>query len=123
MLKGITEKGEMKNVRVSENGELITKNVANQEGETTEKVETTLNASIITISPTSQIVQVNKKVSEISVANYSETSDITMSIGSNVYQIGANLAVDLPINSTVDSISFVSVEANTKAQIIIKGVE
>lgn len=159
MLKGITENGEMKNVRVSENGELLTKGVGTQSsniGNTEEnpvpvkvisgvdipsevginnntenpipvqeikEIETTLQAGVITLGAETTTIAINKKVTELSIANYSETADITVTVGEKQYTVGANLAIDLPINSQVTDITIVSSEADTKVQYVAKGVE
>lgn len=159
MLKGITEKGEMKNIRVSEDGEVLTKEVGTQSsniGNTEDNpipvkvisgvdipseiginnnienpipikeikdIETTLQAGLITVGTEAITTSINQKVTDISIANYSETADISMTIGEKTYQIGANLAVDLPINAVVSDISLISTEADTKIQLVVKGVE
>ena len=145
MLKGFTENGELKDVKVSDNGELLTKVVGAQSStiENTEdnpipvkiieensvKVvqtsdqEVVLNASIMVLSEEAQEIALNKKVTVISIANYSETADVTMVIGEKTYQIGANLAIDFPINSVVESISLNSSTSDTKIQLLIRGVE
>ena len=145
MLKGFTEKGELKDVKVTENGELLTKsegtqssNIQNTEenpvpvkivtGDRVEVVQTSdqevvLNASIVMLSEEPQEIVLGKKVTVISIANYSDTADITMNIGEKTYQIGAGLAIDFPINSTTENISLVSTAVDTKTQLVIKGVE
>lgn len=135
MLKGLTEKGELKNIRVSENGELLTKGVGGQSsiiGNTEEnpvpvkaisQVETTLQAGVVTVGTEATTISINKKVTGLSIANYSETADITVTVGEKQYTVGANLAIDLPINSQVTDITIVSSEADTKVQYVAKGVE
>ena len=76
--------------------------------------------------PTSEdsvIRQLNKKVTVISIANYSDTADITMNVGEKTYQIGANLAIDFPINAVIEKITLNSSAADTKIQLLVKGVE
>ena len=145
MLKGFTEKGEVKDVRVTENGEVLTKmggtqntNINNTDdnpipvkiiNETgvevvqTSDQEVVLNASIIMLTTEEHAITLNKKITTLSIANYSDTADITMTIGEKVYQIGAKLAIDFPINKVVESISLVSTATDTKTQLVIKGVE
>lgn len=135
MLKGLTEKGELKNIRVSENGELLTKGVGGQSsiiGNTEEnpvpvkaisQVETTLQAGVVTVGTEATTISINKKVTGLSIANYSETADITVTVGEKQYTVGANLAIDLPINSQVTDITIVSSEADTKVQYVAKGVD
>ena len=145
MLKGFTKKGELKNVRVTDEGEILTKsegaqnsNIQNTDenpvpvkiitGDKVEVVQTSdqeivLDASVIMLSTEAHIVELNKKVTVISIANYSDTSDVTMNVGEKSYQIGSNLAIDFPINSVIESISLTSTAADTKIQLLIKGVE
>lgn len=85
-------------------------------------IETTLNASVQIIGTTATIITVNKKITSIDVANYSETAIITVTVGNQQFVIGNNIATTLPINTNISDISLVSTEANTKAQIIVKGV-
>lgn len=126
MLKGITENGELKNVKISEDGEILVKTAEVEEKPTeilqTSDKETVLKASILTLSTQNTVVNINANVTNISIANYSETGDITMTIGEKTYQIGSGLAIDFPINENVTSISFASTEADTKTQIVVKGV-
>lgn len=135
MLKGLTEKGELKNIRVSENGELLTKGVGGQSStisnteenpvpvKVIDEVETTLQAGVITVGTEATTISINKKVTGLSIANYSETADITVTVGEKQYTVGSNLALDLPINSQVTDIAIVSSEVDTKVQYIVKGVE
>ena len=136
MLKGFTEKGDLKNVRVTEEGELMTKQSGWGEGiaiNNTDKNpvpvkeikenETTLNASVLTVGTEASVVEVNKKVTEIEVANYSETANVTMIVGTLNAVIGANIATSFPIGKDIENISLQSAEEETKVQIVIKGVE
>ena len=56
------------------------------------------------------------------IANYSEETDVTLGIGDNSFQIGANLAIELPINEDVTNISLSSTEDDNKIQLVVKGV-
>lgn len=126
MLKGITENGEMKNVKLSENGAIKVELEASTGGlETTSSKdrEITLIASVLSIGTEEQSIVVNKKVTSIMVANYSETADITLNAGGTDLQIGANLALELPVNLQVENLTIVSTEADTKIQLVVKGVE
>lgn len=115
MLKGIDEKGNLQNVFVSEDGALKVK----VDGEENVKKETTLLSNIITVGTTATTIEVNSNISSIMVANYSETADITIN---EEYKVGANLAVELPINSLLENLSIKSTEDNTKIQLVVKGV-
>ena len=126
MLKGITENGEMKNVKLSENGAMKVELEVSKGGlETTSSKdrEITLIASVLSIGTEEQSIVVNKKVTSIMVANYSETADITLNAGGTDLQIGANLALELPVNLQVENLTIVSTEDDTKIQVVVKGVE
>lgn len=126
MLKGITEKGEMKNLKLNDNGAVKVSLEAGSEGiETTSSKdrEITLNASVLNIGTEATTIVVNKKVTSIMVANYSETADVTLNAGGTDLQIGANLALELPVNLQVENLSITSTEADTKIQLVVKGVE
>lgn len=88
----------------------------------TEEIETTLNASVQTLGTTATTIAINKKVTTIDIANYSETANITISIGQFQAVIGNNIATTLSINANVENISLSATEADVKAQIIVKGV-
>ena len=126
MLKGITENGEMKNVRLNDDGALKVALESNEEGIKTtsnQDREITLVASVLSVGTGAQSIVVNKKVTSIMVANYSETADITLNAGGKDLQIGANLALELPVNLQVENLTLTSTEANTKIQLVVKGVE
>lgn len=116
MLKGFDKNGNIQNVILNEDGSIPIQ----MSNGGSEKV---LNASIVFLSTEEHIIALNKNITEISIANYSDTANITMTIGSNNYQIGAGLAIDLPVNEVVELIALVSTEADTKTQLVIKGVE
>ena len=141
MLKGIDENGNMRNIKVTEDGAVVVVQNGGSVSETT-PVEiqnenpipvngnvtvnndvTTLSAGVLTLSSTAQTILVNKKVTELSIANYSETADVTITIGQTSYVVGSNIAVDIPINKTITSIGLTSTEADTKVQYIVKGEE
>lgn len=114
MIKAITENDELVNVKATKNGEIKV---------FMDNTETTINASVQTIGTTSSTITINKKVTNIEVANYSETADVTIQIGELSAVIGANIATTLIINKDVSNISLTSTEADTKVQLIVKGVE
>lgn len=126
MLKGITENGEMKNVRLNDDGALKVALESTEDGIKTtsnQDREITLVASVLSVGTDAQPIVVNKKVTSITVANYSETADITLNAGGKDLQIGANLALELPVNLQVENLTLTSTEANTKIQLVVKGVE
>ena len=46
-----------------------------------------------------------------------------MNIGEKVLQIGANLALELPINAEIANLGITATEDSTKIQLVVKGVE
>ena len=126
MLKGIDEKGEMKNLRTTETGALKVSVEGNtgESGESTKKVKTTLKADVLTVGTIETNVAIGKKITRLMLANYSETAQITVNIGTDInYIIGSNIACDLPINKQVGNILITSTEDNTKLQIVVEGEE
>lgn len=144
MLKGIDKNGNVKDVVINEDGSISVggetkiNNADNKpipvkiigQGETntveviqTSDQESVLRATIETLSTTAETITVGKKVTVISIANYADEDDITMVIGTKTYQIGAGLAIDFPINDTVESFTLASTGDDTKAQLIVRGVE
>ena len=151
MLQGTTKKGELKNVIVDDEGALkttssdisvdesgavkaVVENVnVNESGalkvevqgmvEQTSDREVVLNSSVLTRGAEATTIELNKKVTNIMVANYSETADITINTGTSELQVGASLALELPINLEIATLSITSTEADTKIQLVVKGVE
>lgn len=123
MIKAITENDELVNVKATKEGKLLVDMGENSGGETSKEVETTLNASIQTVGTTATTIAINKKVTSIDIANYSETANITMQIGELNAVIGTKVAATLVINKNVTNISLTSSEDDTKVQLIVKGVE
>ena len=119
MLVGTDSNGIFRAIKTNENGNL---EVVVSDG-STGGGETTLNASVQTVGTTATSISINKKVTTIDVANYSETADVTLTIGSTSYVIGASIATTLTINKDVTNISLVSTAADTKVQLVVKGVE
>lgn len=119
MLIGTDNNGEYKAVKTNENGNL---EVVVNGGSTTEQ-ETTLNASVQTVGTTATSISINKKVTAIDIANYSESANVTLGIGNASYVIGSSVATTLTINKDVTTISLTATEADTKVQIVVKGVE
>ncbi len=85
--------------------------------------ETTLNASVQTVGTTVTSININKKVTTIDIANYSDTANVTLGIGNTSYVVGSSIATTLTINKDVTTLSLVSTEADTKVQLVVKGVE
>ena len=121
MLKGVDENGNLQNVNVSEDGAISVKIDGTIE-QTSDK-EVTLLSEVLVVGTSATEKNVNKKITSIMVANYSETSDITIAIGSQNLEIGANLALEFPLNVQVSSLNITATEDNTKMQLVVKGVE
>lgn len=120
MLRGIDENGNLQNVNVSEDGAI---KVKLEDGETTKKSEVTLLSDTLTVGTTATSKEINKKVTSIMVANYSETSDVTIANGEDNLKVGANLALELPLNKEISNLNITAEEDNTKMQLVVKGVE
>lgn len=84
---------------------------------------TTLYANVITANTEEQTIGVNKEVTEIYIANYSDTASVTVSAANKNYVIGPSMAVDLTINKTVTNVGIAATAADTKVQYVIKGVD
>lgn len=123
MLQGITDNGEMKNIKTNDEGILKVIMGEGSSVETTSDKEVTLNASILTVGTASTSIAINKKVTSIMVANYSDIADITVNAGGKDLQVGANLALELPVNLQVENLSITSSADDTKIQLVVKGVE
>lgn len=139
MLKGFNENGELKNVIVTDEGEILVKmsggggQSGTQQSEIvntsenpvpvniTNERETTLYASVEDVSSTATTISINKKVTSIDVANYSDDNSVTITIGQLEFEIGNNISTTLEINANVTDISLEATQ-NTKLQIIVKGV-
>lgn len=124
MLQGTTKNGELKNVVVNEDGSLP----VNIQGEgvsvkQTSDIEVTLKASILTLGTEQESIAISKKVTMIMIANYSDTSDVSIIVGEKTYQIGSNLALEFPMNVTINNLILSATENDTKIQLVIKGVE
>lgn len=121
MLRGIDEKGNLQNVNVSEDGAVMVKMIGTVE-QTSDK-EVTLISEILTVGTTATTKTISKKVTSIMVANYSETSDVTIANGEDNLKVGANLALELPLNKEISNLNITAEEDNTKMQLVVKGVE
>ena len=138
MLKGFNKNGDIKNVQVTDEGEILVKMSGGGQGETqqseivntsenpvpvniTNEQETTLYASVEDVSSTATTISINKKVTSIDVANYSDDNSVTITIGQLEFEIGNNISTTLEINANVTDISLEATQ-NTKLQIIVKGV-
>ena len=117
MLKGIDENGNLQNVYVSEDGALKVE----VKGDTSNaKTETTLLCERLTVGTTATEKTINKTVTTIMVANYSETADVIIN---SSFKIGPNLAIELPMNTNITNLSITATEDTTEIQLVVKGEE
>lgn len=118
-IRGITDSGEVKNIRTDENGAL---KVA-MEGaiETTTDKEKVLASGVETIGTTASTITINGNVTILMFANYSEEADVTLTIGQETIVVAASIALEIPVNKEVTSISVVSTAADTKIYYLAKG--
>lgn len=129
MLKGFDKNGNMRDVLVTENGEVAVSLGGNSSSDgkepsiVTSSKETTLYSAVVTLSTTEQTIGLANKVTEISIANYSETANAIVSVDGTDFVIAPNLAVDLPINKTVSLVGLSATENDTQIQYVIKGEE
>ena len=124
MIQGITKNGNLKNIIVNDDGTLpVTIQEESVVVTQTSDKEITLNASILNLSAETQTIAIGKKVTMIMIANYSETSDVSVVVGDKTYQVGANLALEFPMNIVIDNLILSSTESDTKIQLVVKGVE
>ena len=86
-------------------------------------VETTLNASVQNVGTEATTIAINKKVTSIMIANYSDTADLTVEAAGGSFVVGSGIATTFAINKQVTNVSITSTEEDTKAQVIIEGVE
>lgn len=119
MLQAINSKDDLVNVRATDTGAI---KVVLEEG-SIQGVETTLDARVQIVGTEAVTIAVNKKITSIDIANYSETADLILTADDLSATIGNSVATSLAINKIVDNITLVSTQSNTKVQIIIKGVE
>lgn len=119
MIKALNSKDELVNVRATDKGELMVSGSGSGGGSLSSN-EITLLANILTIDTEVSNISINKKVTSIDVANYSDSANVTLTIGNLNAVIGSSVATSLPINQLIDAISIVSSEDNTKVQLIVK---
>lgn len=119
-IQGITSKGEIRNIRTDENGNILVKQIISEDSAASATDVTTLKCELV---EEAKSVSVEKYVTEISVANYSEENSVSLIIGNLTYTIGANMATDITINKEVENIAIAGTQGDIKVQLIVKGVE
>lgn len=120
-IQGVDKNGNLRNIKVDENGNLMTTGGTGSIASNGTAV--TLEADIIIVGTEAVQLAINKKITKIELANYSETAKLTINTGEKIFKIGSNLAIEIIINSTVDNITITSTEENTEVQYLIEGEE
>ncbi len=135
MMTGVTDKNDLKNVKVTDDGAVKVSlgasataesgalKVVIEESKVVEKTETTLKVAVLEVGLEATNIEIGKEVTEIEIANYSDSADINLTIENLEATVGKNLATSIPINKTVSNISITATKDNTQVQIIVKGVE
>ncbi len=123
MLKAITNNEQLVNVKATKDGKLLVDLGEQSGGNTKQEVETTLNANVHTIGTNAINIAINKKVTSIMIANFSESANLSLTISNKMFIIGSGIATSFSINKEVDNISITATEEGTKAQVIVEGVE
>ena len=139
MITGLNDKNELTNVKVTNDEECqkvlnnmqenvnSTENgsvkVSIEENNVPKIAETTIRSEVLSVGIAETSIPINKKITEIDVANYSETSIVTLTIGELEAQVGNNLGITIPINKEAENISIKATEEGTQVQIVVKGVE
>lgn len=138
MLKGFNKDGEIKNVLVTDDGAIKVAMEGGGQGGTQQSeivntsenpipvilqdnIQSTLYSAIENVDDTPKTIPINKKVTTIDVANYSNDTSVTITIGQSEFEIGNNIATTLYINENVTNISLEATES-AKIQIIVTGV-
>lgn len=112
---------EIRNLKVTDGGNLKVA-IVEGGGGTPDKTEVTIYSNIVTAGTQATSIPVNKTVTNIMVANYSETAELTINDGATDFKVGPNLAVEMPINKQVTNLTITSSVADTKVQLVVKGV-
>jgi len=138
-IRGITDSGEARNIRTNDDGSLkvsvgggigsaqtdengnLKVAVITGEVETTLDKEKVLTSGVSTIGTTASTITVNGNVTILMFANYSDEADVTLTIGTEDIVVAAGIALEIPINAAVTTISVVSTAADTKVYYLAKG--
>ena len=120
-MQGVDNQGNLKNLKVGATGALLVEDA--NSGEATEKIRKTIACDKAVVGTTATSIAVNKYVSQIKIANYSETASLCVVINNNTYNINSNIVVEIFINANVTDISITSSEDNTAIQYLIESEE
>lgn len=117
-------KADLSSLPVGELGGVVVE-IADGEKIDINKTVTTLLGGVVEATPIITDVTINKKVSQVSIANLSEEEEVVIDIGiKDKITIAPRIAIDLPINKELEKISIMKVgETPAKVQYLIKGVE
>ena len=126
MLKGFTEKKELKNVTVTPKGALLVSLNGSSDEEGSGDIPVTDNATtilsvVLEVSTAEKEFSINQNVKSIMVANYSDEAIIIINAGKEDLQVGSNLAIELPINYDVETLHVKATQDTVKTQITVKG--
>lgn len=133
-IQGVDTEGNLKNIKVNENGEMMTSGSTSIAGvnptedgklpvDIGERVITTLMCDIATVEIEATSVEINKKVTKIELANYSDTAKVTVNVGSKSMVIGSNLVVELLFNEDITTMELSSTEEGVEVQYLVEGEE
>ena len=121
-IQGVDTQGNLKNIKVGDNGEILVKNVEESE-ETGIKVEKTIRCNNTLVGTVTTNINVNKYVTQVKIANYSETATLSITINGETYTVGSSIVVELKINADVTDIGITASEDNTRIQYSIESEE
>ena len=131
-IQGVDEEGNLKNIKANENGEMMTStSIAGvnptEDGKLPvdigERAVTTLMCDIVTVGTEATSIEINKKVTRIELANYSDTAKVTANVGSKSMVIGPNLVVELLFNEEITTMELSSTEEGVEVQYLMEGEE
>ncbi len=126
MLKGFTEKKELKNVTVTPKGAILVSLNGSDKEEGSADIpitdnSTTILSTVIIVSTTDTEIPLNKKIKSIMIANCSDEQTVIINAGKEDLQVAANVAVELPLNYDVKTLNIRATGEDVKVQICIKG--
>ncbi len=125
MLKGFTEKKELKDVTITPKGALLVSLTGStEEGNSDIPVTdnaTTILSVVLDVSTVEKEFPINQTVKSVMVANYSEEAVVLINAGKEELQVGPNLAIELPINYNVETLIVKATQDAVKIQITVKG--
>ena len=131
-IQGVDTEGNLKNIKANENGEMMTSTSIAGVNPTEDgklpveiggKSATTLMCDVATVGTEATSIEINKKVTRIELANYSDTAKVTANVGSKSMVIGPNLVVELLFNEDITTMELSSTEEGVEVQYLVEGEE